>query len=99
MSEVAIRHATNVDKPEWLRMRLLLWPDGTPEGFAKEMEELLADPLTTVFVAVCPNASLAVSSKRVRANMLRAVRPTRSGTSKAGMWTKACACRALARRW
>jgi aminoglycoside 6'-N-acetyltransferase I len=55
---ITIRRATPADKSEWLRMRLLLWPDGTPEGFAKEMEDLLADPLTPVFVAVRSNGKL-----------------------------------------
>ena len=58
MNEIIIRRANDEDKPEWLRMRLLLWPDGTPEGFFKEMDELLADPLMPVFVAVRPNGKL-----------------------------------------
>ena len=55
MSDFTIRRATSTDKLEWLRMRLLLWPDGTTEGFSKEMDDLLADPLTPVFVAVRSN--------------------------------------------
>jgi aminoglycoside 6'-N-acetyltransferase I len=51
MKNVIIRRAIPADKPEWLRMRLLLWPYGTAEGFAADMDELLADPLTPVFVA------------------------------------------------
>lgn len=58
MSEIIIRRAMQADKPEWLRMRLLLWPDGTPEGFSKEMDGLLADPLTPVFVAARSNGKL-----------------------------------------
>ena len=58
MSEIIIRRAMQADKPEWLRMRLLLWPDGTPEGFAREMDVLLADPLTPVFVAARSNGKL-----------------------------------------
>jgi len=58
MSDISIRRATSADKAEWLRMRLLLWPDGTPEDFSTEMEALLADPLTPVFVAVRPNDML-----------------------------------------
>lgn len=50
MNSIAIRRATPADKPEWLRMRLLLWPFGTPEGFSADMDELLAGPLTPVFV-------------------------------------------------
>lgn len=48
----------NADKPEWLRMRLLLWPDGTAESFSKDMDGLLAGPLTPVFVAARPDGSL-----------------------------------------
>lgn len=55
MSNITIRRATFTDAPEWLRMRLLLWSDGTPESFSMEMEDLLDDPLTPVFVAVRPN--------------------------------------------
>ena len=51
-TDIAIRHATSADKSEWLRMRLLLWPDGTAESFSKDMDGLLADPLVPVFVAV-----------------------------------------------
>jgi aminoglycoside 6'-N-acetyltransferase I len=50
MSDVTIRRATPADKPEWLRMRLLLWPFGTAEGFSEDMDGLLADPLTPVIV-------------------------------------------------
>ena len=58
MSEIIIRRARHEDKPEWLRMRLLLWPDGTPEGFAEDMEGLLFDPLTPVFVVARSNGKL-----------------------------------------
>ena len=50
MSDVTIRRATPADKPEWLRMRLLLWPFGTAEGFSEDMDGLLADPLAPVIV-------------------------------------------------
>ena len=49
MKEITIRRATPADKPEWLRMRLLLWPYGTAEGFSSDMDELLGNPLTPVF--------------------------------------------------
>lgn len=58
MKDVTIRLATPTDKPEWLHMRLLLWPFGTPEGFSADMEGLLADPLTPVFVIARPDGSL-----------------------------------------
>jgi aminoglycoside 6'-N-acetyltransferase I len=58
MSKIIIRRATHEDEPEWLRMRLLLWPDGTPEGFSTEMNDLLADSLSPVFVAVRSNGKL-----------------------------------------
>jgi aminoglycoside 6'-N-acetyltransferase I len=46
------------DKNEWLRMRLALWPDNTPEDALAEMDEFLADPSTPVFVAVRENGKL-----------------------------------------
>jgi len=55
MNDITIRRATSADKPGWLRMRLLLWPDGTLEGFSREMDDLLSDPLTPVFVAIRSN--------------------------------------------
>lgn len=58
MKDITIRRAMNADKPEWLRMRLLLWPDGTAESFSKDMDGLLAGPLTPVFVAARPDGSL-----------------------------------------
>jgi aminoglycoside 6'-N-acetyltransferase I len=58
MKNVIIRRAIPADKPEWLRMRLLLWPFGTAEGFSKDLDALLADPLTPVFVAARPAGGL-----------------------------------------
>lgn len=55
MNDITIRRAMSADKPEWLRMRLLLWPEGAPEDFSGEMDDLLADLLTPVFVAVRSN--------------------------------------------
>ncbi len=45
-----IRLATAEDKPEWLRMRLLLWPEVESADLLLEMERILEDPLTPVFV-------------------------------------------------
>ena len=58
MKNITIRRATSTDKPEWLRMRLLLWPFGTAEGFSEDMDDVLADPLTPVFVVPRPDGSL-----------------------------------------
>jgi len=58
MKDVTIRRATPADKPEWLRMRLLLWTFGTAEGFSQDMDGLLADPLTPVFVVARPAGGL-----------------------------------------
>jgi aminoglycoside 6'-N-acetyltransferase I len=55
---ITIRRATLADKPEWLRMRLLLWPFGTAEGFSQDMDDVLADPLTPVFVAARTDGTL-----------------------------------------
>lgn len=47
----SIRRATDADKREWLRMRLLLWPQHTAEALSQDLDEMLADPRTPVFVA------------------------------------------------
>ena len=53
-----IRPVTLDDKPEWLRMRLALWPDSAPEQEATEMDALLAGypspTLMAAFVAPRP---------------------------------------------
>ena len=53
-----IRRLEKSDYPEWLRMRLALWPDNTPAGLGVEMHEILADPRQPVFVAERPDGSL-----------------------------------------
>jgi len=58
MTDLTIRRATHADKPEWLRMRLLLWPYEVADDLSKAMDDLLVDPLTPVFVAVRSNGEL-----------------------------------------
>jgi len=58
MKKIAIRHVKKSDKSEWLRMRLLLWPYGTAESFSSDMDDLLADTRSPVFVAVRPDGKL-----------------------------------------
>lgn len=58
MTEFTIRRATRTDKPEWLRMRLSLWPGETKASLLEDLDNLLADPLTPVFVAVRPDGRL-----------------------------------------
>ncbi len=53
-----IRLATSEDKPEWLRMRLLLWPEVESADLLLEMERILEDPLTPVFVLERPEGGL-----------------------------------------
>jgi len=53
-----IRRATPDDMPEWLRMRLLLWPDVEAPELLVEMERILADPLSPVFVLQRPGGGL-----------------------------------------
>ncbi len=52
---IAIRRAGPADKPEWLRMRLALWPDENAEQLRTEMDATLADPMTPVFLAIRPD--------------------------------------------
>jgi len=58
MKKIAIRRVKKSDKSEWLRMRLLLWPYSTAESFSSDMDDLLADTRSPVFVAVRPDGKL-----------------------------------------
>ncbi len=53
-----IRLAKPADRLEWLRMRLLLWPNEDPEDLRGEAEDMLRDPGTPVFVAERPGGGL-----------------------------------------
>ena len=46
-----IRRATAADKPEWLRMRQLLWPEAPIEYLDWDLDEILDDKKRAVFVA------------------------------------------------
>jgi aminoglycoside 6'-N-acetyltransferase I len=48
--QLNIRRATSADRAEWFRMRRGLWPDDDLETLEYDMERLLADPLTPIFV-------------------------------------------------
>jgi aminoglycoside 6'-N-acetyltransferase I len=58
MNTVTIRRAAPGDRSEWLRMRQLLWPEETLEDLSRDLDGLLANPLTPVFVAVRSNGKL-----------------------------------------
>jgi aminoglycoside 6'-N-acetyltransferase I len=45
-----LRRATQADKPEWLRMRCLLWPHENAVRMGLELDSLLASPGKPVFV-------------------------------------------------
>jgi aminoglycoside 6'-N-acetyltransferase I len=53
-----IRLATADDMSEWLRMRLLLWPEIEGQDLRAEMEVMLADSMTPVFVLDRPEGGL-----------------------------------------
>jgi aminoglycoside 6'-N-acetyltransferase I len=55
---ITIRSYQPTDYPEWLRMRLTLWPDGSEADWQHEMDEIAADPQQPVFVAERPNGKL-----------------------------------------
>ena len=46
-----IRRATRDDKPEWLRMRQGLWTEAPLEYLALDVDNLLADENSAVFIA------------------------------------------------
>lgn len=57
MDGITIRRVEGLaDYPEWLRMRQTLWPDEIEHLSFAEMDEILADPLTPVFLAARPAA-------------------------------------------
>ena len=47
----SIRRATPEDKPEWLRMRQGLWPEAPLDYLSLDLDKLLNDPDTGIFVA------------------------------------------------
>jgi aminoglycoside 6'-N-acetyltransferase I len=53
-----IRLVTPEDQPEWLRMRHDLWPDVEPEDLLREMQRIITDPQTPVFVMERPDGRL-----------------------------------------
>ncbi len=53
-----IRQNTPADQSEWLRMRHLLWPDVETPELLREMEHIVADPMSPVFVLERPDGSL-----------------------------------------
>ena len=53
-----LRLATPADQSEWLRMRHDLWPDVETQDLLHEMERIMADPQTPVFVMERPNGKL-----------------------------------------
>lgn len=53
--DIIIRRANVEDKPDWLRMRLLLWTYATADGFAPELDPILADPNQAAFIASLPD--------------------------------------------
>ena len=53
-----IRLVTPADQAEWLRMRHDLWPDVEPADLLREMDRIIADPQTPVFVMERPDGRL-----------------------------------------
>ena len=53
-----IRPVEPGDYDEWLRMRLLLWPEHSPEELRVEMVEIVSDRTNAIYVAVRPDGSL-----------------------------------------
>jgi aminoglycoside 6'-N-acetyltransferase I len=51
MMDFTIRRATPQDKHEWVRMRQGLWPEAPPDYLYLDLDDLLADQDTAVFLA------------------------------------------------
>ena len=49
--DILIRRATLDDRPDWLRMRLMLWIYSTAPEFEPELDTILGDPGQAVFIA------------------------------------------------
>jgi aminoglycoside 6'-N-acetyltransferase I len=58
MKGITIRRVLPEDKAEWLRMRLSLWPDASPDKHLAEMNEIIPGPMQPVFVVVRSNGQL-----------------------------------------
>jgi aminoglycoside 6'-N-acetyltransferase I len=59
MTDVKIRQVKPDDKPEWLRMRISLWPHHDPNELEQELDKLLANQAKEpVFVAERPEKGL-----------------------------------------
>ena len=56
--DLNIRHAAPADRAEWLRMRRCLWPYDDLETLESDVDRILADPLTPVFVLERPDGKL-----------------------------------------
>lgn len=56
--DIIIRRVTAEDKTEWLRMRQLLWDEVDLAGLENEMDLLLSDPSSPVFVVQRPDGKL-----------------------------------------
>ena len=57
-SPIVIRRAVPTDKREWLRLRCQLWPDVDPDNLAGELDSMLQDDETPVFVVQRPDGGL-----------------------------------------
>ncbi len=53
-----VRTATAADKPEWMRMRWLLWPDYDEDTMLADMEIILSSAARPVFVFERPDGHL-----------------------------------------
>lgn len=53
-----IRQAVRSDQSEWFRMRRTLWPEVPPDDLLQEMDRILSDTLTPVFVFERPDGGL-----------------------------------------
>jgi aminoglycoside 6'-N-acetyltransferase I len=53
-----IRRASSEDKPEWLRMRQGLWPEAPADYLSLDLDKLLNDENSAVFLAADMHAKL-----------------------------------------
>jgi aminoglycoside 6'-N-acetyltransferase I len=58
MPDIIIRRARPEDKPEWFRMRFLLWPDHTEAELLEGLDEILSSEDEPVFVALRASGGL-----------------------------------------
>ena len=93
-----IRRATAADKPEWVRMRQMLWPEAPLDYLEYDMDEILADPRQEVFIASRADGKPVAFIEASLREYAEGCETSPVGYIEACMWTKTFAGKNLAGR-